>query len=161
MAELKFSVQGEVQLSRNLRVFAKNIANLKPFFEDALDIVENKSNQIWATAGSNVEKNPKWKGLAPSTQKARERRWGYYKKAPSSPKVLRWTGKLQDDKTKEVTKSRGVLAYNAPYAVYHQEGGGRLPRRAIIDLDNGTNTLLVKALQKKINDEIGIFGNQA
>jgi hypothetical protein len=39
-----------VQLSRNLRVFAKNITNLKEFFGDALDIVEKKSNSIWATA---------------------------------------------------------------------------------------------------------------
>lgn len=73
---------------------------------------------------------------------------------------MRWTGRLQDDKTKEVTQSRGVLSYNAPYAVYHQEGGGRLPRRAIIDLDNLTNTLLVKALQSKIEKDIGIFGRQ-
>jgi len=39
-----------VQLSRNLRVFAKNIANLKDFFGEALDIVEGKSESIWATA---------------------------------------------------------------------------------------------------------------
>lgn len=83
--EMKFVVNGEVQLSRNLRVLVQNVANLQGFFGDALGIVEKKSNQIWATAGANVEKNPKWKGLAPSTQKARERRWGYYKKAPSNP----------------------------------------------------------------------------
>ncbi len=72
---MRWVVNGDVQLSRNLRVFVQNIAELQSFFGEALDIVEHKSDQIWATAGSNVEKNPKWKGLAPSTQKARERRW--------------------------------------------------------------------------------------
>lgn len=161
MAQIKFAVQWEVQLSRNLRVFAKNITNLKDFFQDALDIVEKKSNSIWATAWGNVEKNPKWKGLAASTEKARERRWGYYKKAPSNPWVMRWTGRLQDDRDKKVSDAQGSLTYNAPYAVFHQEWGWRLPRRAIIDLDNGTNVQLVKALQAKINKEIGIFWNQA
>ena len=159
--EMRWSVNGDVQLSRNLRVFVTNLSKMSEFFADAVWIIENKSDQIFKQTWSNVEKNPKWSPLAASTLKARANRWGYYKNAPASPSVLRWTGRLQSDRTKVINDKLGSLTFNAPYAVYHQEWSNKLPRRAMIDIDNQSAADMVRALQSKINKDIWISGLQA
>lgn len=74
MAMITFTVNGEVQLSRNLRVAARSIQNMSTFIKEAVEIVEDKSDAIFDKQGVNVEKNPTWKNLAASTIAARERR---------------------------------------------------------------------------------------
>lgn len=160
MAQIKFTINWEVQLSRNLRTLAVNIKNMWEFIKEAVEIVEDRSNEIFKSEWKNVEKNPKWAPLANSTQTARDKRYWYYKKAPNRPWTLRWTWRLQEDKTKRLLNNSWTLSYNAPYAVYHQDWWPNLPKRAIIDLSNATNEKIVKALQKKINKEIWIFGTQ-
>lgn len=61
------------------------------FYKDALDLIEKRSDELFAQRGQNAEKAEKWRALSPRTVKARERRWGYYKKTPINPTVLRWT----------------------------------------------------------------------
>lgn len=161
MVQLTFKVQGHTQLSRNLRVFAEDLSKLGGFFGEALDIIASRSDSLFAAEGRNVEKANSWAPLAPSTIKARERRWGYYRRSPSSPGVLRWTGNLQENRARHVTDRGGRLTFRAPYAIYHQEGGGHLPRRVVVDLSNSTNMEIIKALQKKIHKDLGIFGRQA
>lgn len=161
MAEVSFEVDGEKQLSRNLRVFARNMKNTQRFNKEAIDIVEQRSMEIFEKQGSNVKKAPVWKGLSDRTLKARRERTGYYKRPPSNPKILRWTGNLQNSRKKRATKQNGILEFTAPYSGFHQRGGGKLPKRVIIDLDNKTNAEIVRSLQKEINRQIGIFGLQA
>ena len=151
---------GEKQLSRNLRVLVDNLQDMKEFFSESLDIVAKRTDEIFQKKGMNTQKSPKWKLLAKSTKLAREKRWGYYKKTPKNPSVLRWTGNLQDNKTKAVTNKSGVLAFNADYGIYHQKGGGSLPKRAVIDLSNEVNSAIVKSLQGKIQRDVGVFGVQ-
>jgi len=161
MVQLTFAVSGHTQLARNLRLFAKDLGDLREFFTDALDIVQSRSDELWSAEGSNVQKANSWAPLASSTIKARQNRWGYYKRTPSSPSSLRWTGNLQSNRTVTITTSKGILSFNAPYAGYHQTGGGNLPRRVVVDLSNPTNKMIVGALQSLINTKIGIFGRQA
>lgn len=160
MVQLTFNVQGHKQVSRNLRVFAKDIGDLRGFFEDALKIIGSRSDELFASQGAKVEKANAWAPLAKSTVKARERRWGYYKRTPSRPDVLRWTGNLQDNRTIVAQSSKGTMTFNAPYAVYHQGGGGNLSRRVVVDISNPTTMLIVKALQQLIHEKAGIFGRQ-
>ncbi len=61
------------------------------FYKDALDLIEKRSDELFADRGQNAEKAEKWRALSPRTQKARERRWGYYKRSPNNPSTLRWT----------------------------------------------------------------------
>lgn len=157
---LKFTIGGDVQLSRNLRLLDDRISDVKGFFLDALGVVEDRTDEIFSKEGSDVKKNPKWKKLADSTKKARSNRWGYYKKSPSKPSTMRWTGNLQKNRTKTANNRGGILKFNAPYAIYHQNGGKHLPKRAIIDIDNSTIAEITRSLQKKIQQEIGIYGLQ-
>lgn len=161
MAQLKFTVNGDIQLSRNLRIAAVQIADLSDFYKEAIEIVENRTDEIFKTAWKNVKKWPSRDSLSPVTERARAAWWWHYSASPNNPWVMRWTWRLQDDRTKVVTKNSWSLTFNAPYAWYHQEWiPNKLPQRAIIDLDNDTNQKIVKSLQWIINDVIWIFWNQ-
>lgn len=162
MVQLSFTVDGDKQLSRNLRLFVDKIENLKPFYQDAIEIVKTRKDAVFSAQWSNVQKGPKRAALSSSTLTARGRGRGYYKNAPNNPGILRWTGRLQDDTTTTITDRYGSFEMNAPYAIYHQRGWGKLPKRPVLDLDNETNAEIVRALQKKINSDIKwIFGLQA
>lgn len=159
--EIRWSVNGDVQLARNLRVFVTNLSKMREFYDEAVGIIEEKSDTIFEKKWSNVQKNPQWKPLSTKTLKARANRWGYYKQSPNNPSTLRWTGRLQTDRTKVINDKQGSLTFNAPYAIYHQEGSNKLPRRAMIDIDNQNAADIVRALQTKINKDIWISGLQA
>lgn len=161
MVQITFDVTGEKQLSRNLRVLVSNVANMQWFYKDSIDIVQKRSNEIFKDEWQNVEKSPERKKLADRTQKARDRRRWYYKRTPKKPWILRRTWRLQSNITKDITRTYWLFKYNAPYAIFHQTGGWRLPKRAIIDLSNKTNTQIVKAMQEKIQKDIWIFWLQA
>lgn len=162
MAQIRLVIDGQVQLSRNLRVFSNSMSDMSDFYRDAVGVVEKRTDEVFGGKGKNVEKGAKWKRLAESTEKARSRRWGYYKNEPvADASTLVWTGNLRDNRTRKSGKNYGKLTFNAPYAIYHHRGGGNLPKRSIIDLSRKTNQEIVRALQKKIHKEIGIFGSQA
>jgi len=158
--QLAFEVDGVIQLSRNLRVSAVSLAQMEEFHEESTDIIEERSDSLFKKRGRNLEKSNKWKGLSKGTKTARANKWGYYKQEPNNPSLLRWTGNLQDNKTKNFNSMFGELSYNAEYAIYHHKGSGNLPKRALIDLSNSTNTLIVKAMQRKIERDLGVFGSQ-
>lgn len=159
--QISFKINGATQLSRNLEILNYNIDHLKDFYDEAIDIMHKKSDSIWATSGQNVEKGDKWKPLSKYTEMQRKHRKGYYAATPNKPQIMRWTGRLQEDTTKKITDTYGMLTYNAPYAKELHMGNSQknLPSRPIIDLDNETNAQVVKALQKQFEKQIQAFNN--
>ena len=163
MVQLALQINWQKQLSRNLRVVAWRIKDLKPFLKETVKLIEKRTDDIFKQEWSNVEKSPKWKSLSKSTQKARDNRRWYYAKKPNKPWTLRWTWNLQDNRTSKVTNKQAKLSFNAPYAGYHQLWGSRKnrpPQRSFVDLDNKTNALIIKELQKVIQKEFWIFWRQ-
>lgn len=158
--QITFSVNGEEQLSRNLRVLVSDLWDMQSFFEETLKIVEKRTDDIFKGKWANVAKWPKWKKLSPATIKARDKRRWYYKQTPNNPSLLRRTWNMQESRRTEFWKDYWLLVFDAPYADYHQEWWRNLPKRAIIDLSNDTNTKIVKAMQQKIQDTVKIFGLQ-
>lgn len=160
MALISLSVDWEIQLSRNLRLFADSLKNMEWFYREALDIFEDRKKEIfsgkWASTSSGA-----WKALAPSTEKARERGRWYYRRSPSRPSMLRRTGNLEDSIATTVTSSYWIWEMKAPYAAFHQRWWWYLPKRMVFDIASSTKTTIVKALQKKINADLKIFGLQA
>jgi len=78
-----------------------------------------------------------WKPLAPSTVKARERGWGYYKPKTSNPQILRHKGFLMRRWKHDYNDRRAVIENFATskgyyYGVAHDEGRGNLPERRIL-----------------------------
>ena len=56
--EIIFSVNGEIQLARNLRVLSNRISNMEGFFKESVEIVEKRSDDLFKAHGKNVQKNP-------------------------------------------------------------------------------------------------------
>lgn len=159
--QIQYEVDWVMQLSRNLNIFVDNLDNLSVFYEESLDLIEERTDELFKSKGQSVQKWNKWAPLADSTVKARERRWGYYKNAPTSnPGPLRWTGNLQESRTRDVNDIEWSLTMDAYYAVYHHRGGKNLPERSVLDFDNKTNQEIIRALQKHIRKEIWIYGRQ-
>lgn len=153
-------MNGVEQLSRNIRRAADGIKDFQGFFENALDIIAARSDSLFAAQGSNVQKGPAWPPLSEKTLKARKNRWGYYKRSPSRPGILRWTGNLQEKRDRHVSPMKGSLTFAMPYSGYHQDGSGKLPKRVIVDLSNPTNVEIVRALQAHMHKAVGTFGKQ-
>ena len=158
---ISISVDGLNEFVRNLRIKSEGIREgLEEVHGTIVDVVKDRTDELFEKEGSDVQNGPPWKPLSASTELSRKKRTGYYRNEPDNPGVLRWTGRLQNSAVKTKSKKQGTLEYTAPYAKYHQRGGGRLPRRKIIDLDTKTNEKIVKAIQKVINDNLGNFGRQ-
>lgn len=163
---LSISVDGHKQVSRNLRVLARDIPQLKSFFDEGLDIVQARTAEVFAAQGLNVAKGPAWAPLSKKTLRAREKGWGYYKRTPNRPSPMRWTGALQDQVMRQTSDSGGTMVHTArsskgfDYPLAHQRGSGNLPPRPIIDLSNPTVSALVRALQNHVYRTIGMFGRQ-
>lgn len=151
---LTIELQGGDKLSRSLEIAAREISDFEQFFDDSLTIVENSVQEAQKTSWSSTGL---WKreGLSSRTQLARQRRYGYYKNAPSSPGVLRWTWKMLSSTVKTVKKKFWSLEYTDPRAKYHQFGMW-VPKRPFLVLDPKTNAEITRALQKHIDDTFGI-----
>lgn len=161
MVYISFEIQGAKELSRNLRVLSGSLSNLSQFYKESIDIIKERSDNIFSSAWSIVEKWEKWRALSPNTLNARAKRQWYYRQTPTSGAwPLVWTGNLKNNVTKEITNSYWKLQYNEKYAKFHQSGGGRLPQRKIIDVDNQTGSKIVKALQWEIQRQSPIFLRQ-
>lgn len=161
MVHLTFEIDGVVEMSRNLQVLINNIPKLDIFFARVEDMIDFRIDEIFRSEGSALKNHPVWRPLAPSTQKARKNRTGYYRRPPKgTPKILRWTGNLQDKRHRRHGKDFVEVALLADYAVYHFRGGGDLPMRRPLELDQGTITEIERALQTHIDRTIGISGLQ-
>ncbi len=154
MIEINLNINGDKQLKKYLAVTAKNLSNLTPFWNKTLDLVEERIDEVFNTEGSNVENAQKWPKLSPKTIKARKKGWGYYGKVPRNNKsidqVLRWSGRLQDDREREVSSNKAILTMNAPYSLWHYKGDKHLPKRIEIDLNNKIKAEIARAMQKVI-----------
>lgn len=137
------------RLSRRIEGIEADLSNLWPFFKKAVDILSDKADEIFSTEGKRLV-GRRWRPLSPSTIKARQRRWWYYKLPPNNPSVLRWTWNLQDNRTKTSSNSWWQLIFNAPYAWYQH------PKRKLIELDPKTSAEIIRALQVHINNKQGI-----
>lgn len=161
MAQLAFDIDGVKEMSRDLEVLVTNIPKLNTYFNTAQDIIDARIDDIFDKQGASLKNNPVWPALKPSTVKARQNRTGYYRRPPKgTPKILHWTGNLQDNRIRRVGKDFVETELAAPYAVYHFRGGPNLAARKVVELDQATITELERALQVHIDKTIGISGLQ-
>lgn len=160
MVKISFQVQGEKQLSRRLMLNIRKLENMQDFHEKAVSIVSKRSDAIFESDGSVLKKSPQWKPLAWSTHKAREKRWWYYKNPKGKTGTLQWTGALRDKRDFVSNKNLWSMEFTTEYAKYHAKWGWNLPKRAIIDLDNKTNTDITKTLHEHVYENGWIFGKQ-
>ncbi|MEE9117845.1 MAG: phage virion morphogenesis protein [Calditrichia bacterium] len=148
MAGIKFSIDGVAVLSRSLRNLALDIKNTKPALEKAATRIIEHSTDMFDSGGRKIEKFPKWKPLKASTVRDKQ------KKGFGNKPIMVRTGKLRSEFKKNVTPTLLTVQKPTKYAIYHQRGNKKLPKRAVLELDNATIALIVKDLQKSVTDKI-------
>lgn len=149
-----FEIKGWGRLSRRIEWINKSLDNLSPFFKKVVDMVDKKVDRVFSSQGS-VLKGRKRASLSKETVLARKNRQWYYKLPPSNPSTLRWTGNLQNNRTKKHDSKSAQITFNAPYAVYHHFGRWRM-RRRLIQLDEKLNQEIMRVLVTEINRVHGI-----
>jgi hypothetical protein len=116
-------------------------ADPQPSLEVVANLLELHVAKTFATEGAHS--GNVWPPLAPSTVKARTRRWGYYRHAPTggagpSAPILVWRGQLRGSfgrghpqHVRVVSPSGLIWGSSVAYAIYHQSTRprSRLPRR--------------------------------
>ncbi len=92
----------------------------------------------------------KWKELAPSTLRAREKRQGHYARMPIMvDKILIWTGDLMRGFKKKVTSTMLTISNDVEYFKYHQPG-----QRKMLFVNSSVINIVARHLIKHIDKSI-------
>jgi phage gpG-like protein len=167
MAYLEFRVDGDKVLSRNLRIIADSVGDMRQELGQIGDLVRTSAVENLESGGS--EGGGKWKPLAPKTVRMRAKRQGYYKNAPAgagpSGPVLQWTGRLKNSFRSTPEALQVTIDNPVPYFKHHQakeRTSEKLPRRLVLELKQADKlkamNIIAGGLQKKL--EGGNFGRQ-
>lgn len=106
---------------------------MKPAWDQVVPYLDRVEEEAFTSEGGTT-RGGRWPRLS-----ERYRRW----KARNFPgrRILERTGRLKEsiigstpDTVSERTATRLTYGTRVPYAVYHQKGTGRIPRRAFLDL---------------------------
>lgn len=141
-------------LSRQLEQFMEKIP-FENYADSIIWTMKEQKDENFKREGKNMQINPKWSPLTPSTQQARAKRSWYYKKSPNRPWVLRWTWNLQDNISTQKSKESVVMKFNADYAYRHQRGNWRM-HRVLFEFNNPVKTEIIRAMQTYFNKEIWV-----
>lgn len=137
--QLTWTIEGEQQLSRNLRGIQESMGDWKPAFKKtASELKKVFSNDVFTSKGRAVGEN--WPPLKP-TYLAEKREQGF------AGGTLVKTGKMQKA-FQSIVKPDSARMFNAiAYFKYHQSNQPRssnLPRRVMMKLGNDQKTMIVK-----------------
>lgn len=133
-----------------LGVIGDRLADFRPV-ADALDPVIYD----WMTERMDSEGHGTWEPLAPDYAAWKAKTY------PGKP-ILQATGEMYDGLTRAKSKysvrradrDGGEWGTDAPYAHYHQEGTGRMPRRKIIEIDTDLRKGIVAVMAAHVRDTV-------
>lgn len=146
---LSIDVHGIEPLVKNIGGMRRRLRNPAPAYRVTANLLEKHVAAVFQSQGARLGLG--WKALAPSTVKARKRRWGYYRQVPRfragpTRPILTWSGRLRwsfrrgkPGHLRQVSASGLTWGSSVPYGGYHDSAGprrGSLPRRAILDFQN-------------------------
>lgn len=146
--QLKWSIEGEQQLSRRLRNIEQGTKDLQPAFQKTADyLVRIFSTDVFDTQGRAIEEQ--WQRLSPATvaRKARTR---------MSPDILVATGAMKRSFVSSVSSVQAVISNTAEYFKYHQSNKARtssLPRRVMMKLGKAQRVEIVRFFQDYLRDK--------
>ncbi|MDR6305898.1 phage gpG-like protein [Nitrobacter vulgaris] len=147
--ELRWSIEGEQQLSRVLLGLSAELSDLRqPFNSSAEYLKRTFSKDVFSTQGRAI--GERWKRLSPATV-AEKARLGYLQ----GPLIR--TGRMQNSFASIVQSDQAVVYNTAEYAKYHQSNQARgpwLPRRAMMGLGDNQKVEIVRYFQQYIQQAI-------
>lgn len=143
--QLTFSVFGDVQVDRTLEAIEHNAEDLRPAWRELQRRFLKLEARQFATEGGY---SGGWTPLAPRYAAWKARRF-------PGKTILRRTDELWRSLTEGpdiaiLEPHYMILGTSVAYAEPHQRGGGRLPRRRVVELSDGERREWVKVLQSFI-----------
>lgn len=146
MIDLTFEVSGDKQLVRSLSRFGDDLKDMRPAFNEIIKLFQRIEKKQFDSEGSHGSGG--WPDL-----NATYALWKS-KNFPGKP-ILQRTQRLvfslvkdTQDTVKVMKPMEFRMGTKVPYAIYHQEGTGRMPKRKVIDLSEEDKREWVKTIQR-------------
>jgi phage gpG-like protein len=152
MLRLRFSIEGEAQVSRVLQIAVDAATDLTPAWDRVVeDFHKAEAAQF---GGQGVGPGGAWAPLSPAYAAYKSKKYG-------GKPVLQRSGRLYDSltsKNEESVTDREPLSLTlgtrVAYAGYHQTGTRRMTRRKVIDLPEDFKRRAVRHVQRHLVDQI-------
>ncbi len=135
--ELRFVIEGEVQLAAYLGTAANNVKDFRPALQKVSSELLKSFDLNYSSRGSLFG------GWAPRTK--------------SYPwPLLEKSGAMRSAFSGAVSRDSVTLSNGVPYFKYHQSNQARtrLPRRTMMKIDAARRTFVIKAFQQHIIDVV-------
>ena len=136
-------ITGLKSVDKLLDTLVVQVEGDKKTFRGIGNYLEKKYQENFSRAGSP---SGGWAPLSASTRKDKIAK-GYIGQGP-----LVRTGKLRDDTSQRVRPQSVKFSYDSKYAVYHQTGTSKMPKRKIIyknkKLEEGIMEVFTKPIEK-------------
>lgn len=142
--QLRFSIDGEMQLSRNLEAISVNISDWTPAFEQTGDYLMGVfQDDVFETEGQAIEET--WDALTAAYAARKEKQYG-------DQGILQATGTMRNSFWKQIDTTSLIIGNDTPYFKFHQSNEPRtkLPRRAMLKLTNDMKQQIVSLFQQQI-----------
>lgn len=154
MARIKITVDGEDQFDREFRRLDAQFEDLTPIWPDVRDEFWEIEKEQFASEGSSGNSG-QWKKLSPAYSAQKVNQYG------QGLKILHATGDLMRSLTGSTadtyyrtTKKEIAIGSTLERGVFHQRGGGKLPRRPPIDISQSQRKRLGKVIQASLVREL-------
>lgn len=146
-------VEGETQLDREFNRVKETIDDLTPVWKEVQQEFFDIEFEQFSSEGAKGASG-KWKPLSPKYEEIKLKKYGTIALIGG---ILYATGAMRESLTRhakdtieEFGKQEAAFGTSLPYATYHQTGGGRLPRRKVIDLSDEQKRRVQKRIQKEL-----------
>ena len=146
-----FEIEGVQQFNRAFNRIEGHIDDLRPVWDHVERVMFEIEDAQFKSEGSRGGLG-KWQPLSRAYAAQKE------KTHPGKP-ILERTGRLMRSLTGKtgdtlLVKEKDEFGFGTavPYAPFHQRGGGKLPKRAVVDLSSSQKRDLQKGIQKGLLD---------
>lgn len=142
--QLSFTIQGEQQLSRRLRIVADGIRDFSDPFKSTAAYLMDAFQQSFDYQGRNI--GVAWPPLKESTLKQKAKNY------PGAPMLVR-TGALKSGFMQQYATDHAKVWNSVNYFKYHQSNQprSRLPRRQMMNLNENIKESIVKFFHEYIH----------
>lgn len=147
--KITWEVDGIPVLNRSFARVGEHLSDLRPIWDDVQkDFWKIEAEQFKSEGAKGA--SGKWKALSRPYAKQKAQRYGV-------KTILRASDRLMDSLTGQTgdtvlikEKNEFGIGTSLSYAMYHQRGGGRLPKRPVIDFSDTQKRTLSKGIQRDI-----------
>lgn len=152
MFSLRMEILGTRELDFAIQGLQKRVSDFRPLWPRLAEVFHEQEQVQFTALGAGP--SGEWTPLSSRYASWKSRHY------PGQPTLVR-TGKLRSSLLADSADSildmsqqaRMRIGTSVPYALFHQLGGGRLPRRKVVDLTARQNLAFAKEFQKYVNKD--------